>query len=105
MMRISAIASARRARTSPDRRDSAFVMPKSVVIDFAPAWGRERRPNTPWSQTVIYEAHVKGFTARQPELAPHLRGTFGLCQSPHHRPSGEARGDGGRAHAGAGLLR
>ena len=51
-----------------DRRDSAFVMPKSVVIDFAPAWGRERRPNTPWSQTVIYEAHVKGFTARQPEL-------------------------------------
>jgi isoamylase len=65
-----------------DRRDSAFVMPKSVVVDFAAAWGRERRPNTPWSQTVIYEAHVKGFTARQPELAPHLRGTLAGFANP-----------------------
>jgi isoamylase len=65
-----------------DRRDSAFVTPKSVVVDFTPAWGRERRPNTPWSQTLIYEAHVKGFTARQPELAPHLRGTLAGFANP-----------------------
>src|SRR5689334_7890693 len=65
-----------------DRRDSAFVIPKSVVVDFTPAWGRERRPNRPWSQTVIYEAHVKGFTARQPELAPHLRGTLAGFANP-----------------------
>jgi isoamylase len=65
-----------------DRRDSAFVIPKSVVVDFTAAWGRERRPNAPWSQTVIYEAHVKGFTARQPELAPHLRGTLAGFANP-----------------------
>jgi glycogen operon protein len=31
---------------------------------------------------VIYEAHVKGFTARQPELAPHLRGTLAGFANP-----------------------
>ncbi len=59
-----------------DRRDSAFVMPKCVVVDPAVTWGDDRPPATPWPQTIIYEAHVKGMTARNEELPPQLRGTF-----------------------------
>ena len=59
-----------------DRRDSAFVMPKCMVVDTAHTWGEDTRPRRPWSETVIYEAHVKGMTARQPKLHSSLRGTF-----------------------------
>src|SRR5436309_1628125 len=45
-----------------DTRDSALGMPKSVVIDPAFTWGDDRHPGTPWNQTVIYEAHVRGLT-------------------------------------------
>jgi hypothetical protein len=38
--------------------------------------GRRRPPGTPWSDTVVYELHVKGFTARHPGIPPHLRGTY-----------------------------
>jgi glycogen operon protein len=59
-----------------DRRDSAFVMPKCVVVDPAVTWGPDIRPNVPWSETIIYEAHVKGMTARYEALQEHMRGTF-----------------------------
>ncbi|MEM7246163.1 MAG: glycogen debranching protein GlgX [Acidobacteriota bacterium] len=36
-----------------------------------------------WSDTVIYEAHVKGLTRRHPEVPEHLRGTYlGLVSPP-----------------------
>lgn len=66
-----------RADLSFDRRDSAFVMPKCVVIDPAVTWGNDVRPRTPWAETVIYEAHVKGLTALHPDVPEQLRGTFG----------------------------
>ena len=59
-----------------DRRDSAFVMPKCVVVDPAHTWGGDIRPDVPWSQSVIYEAHVKGMTARHPDLSERIQGTF-----------------------------
>jgi glycogen operon protein len=59
-----------------DPRDSAAGMPKSVVVDTAFTWGNDRPPRTPWNQTVIYEMHVKGFTARHPGVPKHLRGTY-----------------------------
>ena len=59
-----------------DRRDSAFVMPKCVVVDPSHSWGDDRLPRIPWPETVIYEAHVKGMTERHPDIAPPLRGTF-----------------------------
>jgi isoamylase len=66
---------------SLDRRDSAFVVPKCVVVDPAHTWGNDLRPNVPWSRTIVYEAHVKGMTARHPDIDPRLRGTFeGLAQ-------------------------
>ncbi len=59
-----------------DDRDSAAYTPKSVVIDPAFPWGDDRLLRTPWNETVIYETHVKGFTARHPGVPPALRGTY-----------------------------
>ena len=59
-----------------DARDSAPYVPKSVVVDSSFAWGNDRAPRTPWSRTVIYEAHVKGLTYLHPEIPEELRGTY-----------------------------
>ncbi|WP_422073317.1 glycogen debranching protein GlgX [Tranquillimonas rosea] len=57
-----------------DSRDSAPYMPRSVVEDPSFSWGDDTPPRTPIPETVIYEAHVKGLTARYPKMdAP---GTF-----------------------------
>ncbi|MFN2239264.1 MAG: glycogen debranching protein GlgX [Thermoanaerobaculia bacterium] len=56
--------------------DSAAFMPKSVVIEPYFDWGNDRQPARPWNQTIIYEVHVKGFTARHPSVPEELRGTF-----------------------------
>ncbi|MEA2523007.1 MAG: isoamylase [Thermomicrobiales bacterium] len=74
----------RRTDASNDRvldpHDDAGGVPKSVVIDDAFDWEDDRPPATPLADTVIYELHVKGMTARHPEVPPSLRGTFsGLC--------------------------
>src|SRR5436190_9451641 len=65
-----------------DGRDSAANMPKSLVADTAFTWGGDRPLRTPWSQTVIYEVHVKGFTAGHPDVPKHLRGTYAGFVSP-----------------------
>ncbi len=59
-----------------DHRDSAPFVPRSVVVHDAFPWGDDRRPATPWSDTVVYEVHVKGFTAQHPDIPPALRGTY-----------------------------
>ncbi len=56
--------------------DSARYLPKCVVVDEAFTWGDDRPPQVPWSDTVIYEAHVKGMTMRHPDVPEHLRGTY-----------------------------
>ena len=66
-----------------DTRDSAPFVAKSVVPN--PDWfpGGEPRLNTPWDETVIYEAHVKGLTQQHPEVHAGLRGTYdGLATEP-----------------------
>jgi isoamylase len=67
---------------TPDDGDSAPYMPRCVAIDPAFSWGDDRRPRTPWHKTVIYELHVKGFTARHPEVPRPLRGTYAGLASP-----------------------
>ena len=59
-----------------DERDSAPFMPKCRVIDPAFTWGECARPKIPWSRTVIYETHVRGFTMRHPAVPDSVRGTF-----------------------------
>lgn len=65
-----------RADLSFDRRDNARFIPKARVVEPAFTWGDDRRPVVPWSDTVVYETHVRGFTIRNPEVAKALRGTF-----------------------------
>jgi glycogen operon protein len=60
----------------PDPTDDAADVAKAVVIDPTFPWGSDRLLRTPWHETVIYEVHVKGFTARHPEVPPSLRGTY-----------------------------
>jgi glycogen operon protein len=56
--------------------DSAPRMPKNVVINPFFDWGNDRPPHTPYHETVIYEAHVRGITLRHPEIPPAQRGTY-----------------------------
>ncbi len=48
----------------------------SVVVDPGFDWGEDERPLVAWSDTVIYEAHVRGFTKRHPAVPEPLRGTY-----------------------------
>ena len=60
-----------------DERDSAPFVPKSVVVDPHFDWQRDQgRKHVPWTQTIIYEAHVKGFTKLHPKVEEKLRGTY-----------------------------
>jgi len=73
----------RKTDLSLDRRNNARNMPKSMVIETAFSWGDDQPPGTPWHDTLIYELHVKGFTARHPEVPKPLRGTYaGLATTP-----------------------
>jgi glycogen operon protein len=50
--------------------------PRAVVINPAFDWEGDEPPNVPLRRTVIYEAHVRGFTKLHPEVPESLRGTY-----------------------------
>ena len=58
-----------------DEDDAAFV-PRSVVVDGMFSWGDDAPPETPISDSIIYEVHVRGFSMRNPDVPEKLRGTF-----------------------------
>jgi len=60
----------------PDDRDSRAAVPHSVVVDDRFDAGPLDRPWVPWTDTVIYEAHVKGLTQLMAAVPPDLRGTY-----------------------------
>jgi isoamylase len=64
-----------------DRRDNSRSMLKSVVVDVAHTWSREKRPQIAWEDTILYEAHVKGATRLRNDVPVELRGTYrGLAE-------------------------
>lgn len=67
---------AQRGDLSFERRDSAMAMPKAVVVNDAFNWYDDRPPSVPWAETVIYEAHPRGFTMLREDMLPPERGTF-----------------------------
>ncbi len=71
-----------RTDLSLDRRDSAPAMIKAVVTSEDYPWGDDRPPNTPWADTIIYEAHVKGLTKLFEGVPEHLRGTYAALAHP-----------------------
>ncbi len=56
--------------------DSAPHVPKGVVVSPFFDWSADRPPDHPLHDSVIYEVHVKGFTATHPDIPPMLRGTY-----------------------------
>jgi glycogen operon protein len=62
--------------STPSPADSAPFVPRSVVVDPTFAWRDRARPPRPYSDTIIYEVHVKGFTMTHPEIPTGLRGTY-----------------------------
>jgi len=66
-----------------DDEDDAEAIPRCVVVNQAFDWEDDRPPRIPWSETIIYETHVRGFTMRHPEVREDLRGTYGgLASAP-----------------------
>ncbi|QDQ27526.1 glycogen debranching protein GlgX [Chitinimonas arctica] len=70
-----------------DPHDNAGHAVKAVVDSdeygtFCFDWGDDRAPGVAWEDTVIYELHVKGFSARNPAVPAELRGSYaGLAHS------------------------
>jgi len=56
--------------------DSADFIPKAVVVDPNFNWEDDKKPDTSYHNTVIYEAHVKGFTKLHPEIPENIRGSY-----------------------------
>jgi glycogen operon protein len=55
--------------------DNARSMPKCVFVDEPFDWGGDQPPRHPWSKTVIYETHVRGFTIH-PKAGVEHPGTY-----------------------------
>jgi isoamylase len=69
----------------PDSRedtDSASFVPKSIVVNPFFGWGHDRPPATPYHDTVIYEAHVRGLTIQHPRIPERIRGTYAALGHP-----------------------
>jgi isoamylase len=62
--------------------DSAPYLPRSVVVDPQFEWGDDRPLRRPLHETLIYETHVKGFSATLPGIPPPLRGTYAALAHP-----------------------
>ena len=71
-----------RGDLSLDRRDDASAVPKAVVTESDFNLADDKRPEVPWGETVIYEAHVKGFTQLMDKVPAQQRGTFSALGHP-----------------------
>jgi isoamylase len=56
--------------------DNSPFIPKCVVVDSNFDWGNDRPPKIAYNESIIYEAHVKGFTKQHPDIPEELRGTY-----------------------------
>ncbi|HLU30465.1 MAG TPA: glycogen debranching protein GlgX, partial [Acidimicrobiia bacterium] len=65
-----------------DDSDNAAHLPKSIVVNPFFDWEGDRPPDIPMEDSVIYEVHVKGFTARHPDVPPAQRGTYAGLADP-----------------------
>lgn len=59
-----------------DETDSAQFVPKARIVGSTDKSPRATRPEIPWSKTIFYETHVKGFTQLHSSVPQELRGTF-----------------------------
>src|SRR4051794_29787473 len=67
---------------SVNNEDSAGHVMLSVVVNPFFDWAGDRHPKTPYSETLIYEAHVKGLTELHPDIPEEQRGTYAALGHP-----------------------
>ena len=74
---------------APSTLDNAGKMPKCVYSTHPFDWADDQPPRHPWSKTIIYETHVRGFTI-DPRSGVEHPGTFrGLMEKiPHLKALG-----------------
>ncbi|GAA4298731.1 glycogen debranching protein GlgX [Nibribacter koreensis] len=63
-------------------QDSAPYIPKSVVVNPAFDWGNDRAPKIPYHKSIIYEAHIKGFTQLHPAIPEEIKGSYAAIGHP-----------------------
>jgi glycogen operon protein len=56
--------------------DSAAHTLRAVVVSPFFDWANDRPPGTPYNESVVYEAHVRGLTMSHPEIPEEMRGTY-----------------------------
>jgi len=61
---------------SHDRRESAAVMPRCVVVDDHFEWEGDFHPIRTCSERIVYEMHVGGYTRLHPDVPPQHQGRF-----------------------------
>ena len=69
-----------RAMTAPDPAQPRSL--QSLVVDESFDWAGDVSPQRPWSDSILYETHVKGISATHPDVPPALRGTYAGLGSP-----------------------
>ncbi|MCP2043851.1 glycogen debranching protein GlgX [Pontibacter sp. HSC-36F09] len=62
--------------------DSAPFIPYSVVVDPNYDWEGDKPPKIPYHKSIIYEAHVKGFTKLHPDIPEEIRGSYAAIGHP-----------------------
>ena len=87
----------------PSQIDSAPYVPRSLVVDHSGYdWEGDTQLHRRSVDSVLYEVHVKGFTARHPDIPPEIRGTYaGLAHEAATGVPARPRRDRGGAAAGA----
>ncbi|WP_341999018.1 glycogen debranching protein GlgX [Microbacterium sp. LWH7-1.2] len=69
----------------PDSRndeDSAAQQMMGVVVNPYFDWSGDRQPKTPYAESFIYEAHVRGLTQLHPSIPEDIRGTYSAIAHP-----------------------
>jgi glycogen operon protein len=74
---------------SMDKRDNTSIVPKSIVIDDHFDWQGDAPPDLPLQHLIIYEVHLKGFTAHPSSGVKHPGTYLGFAEKiPHLKDLG-----------------
>src|SRR4029077_5044782 len=68
----------------PDPRDNSTIVPKAIVVDDAFDWQGTASPNLDLPELIVYEVHVKGFTAHPSSSVAHPGTYLGFIEKIPH---------------------
>ena len=68
----------------PDARDNCAVVPKAIVVDDMFDWQGTASPDLDLAELIVYEVHVKGFTAHHSSGVAHPGTYLGFIEKIPH---------------------